>query len=434
MSGRSSGWTYAEAAAYIASLQKRGWRLGLDRMQELMRRLGNPHEGLRFFHVAGTNGKGSVTAYIQAILCRIGKRTGGYFSPYVYDFRERIQVCAEMIGEEDVARLCGIIAPISEELEATEYGGPTEFEFKTAMGFLFWKERGCDAVALEVGLGGRLDATNVVDPLVSIITSISLDHTEHLGDTVEKITVEKAGIVKPGRPVVSGAGAGAEVVRRVAEEVGAPLWELGEEVRYGTELGGSIWVETPRGRLSGLRPAMIGAFQHANMALSVGAVHAAGWVPDARVVQEAVAETRLPGRLERLGDPPRAFLDGAHNQSAILSVLNALEGFGVRVAVWSAAGGHNAREALSTLTSHIETVIACPMDHPRALSAGEVRSLAEALGAQFVESVPDALAEANRLSPERPILVIGSFYLLAEAKRALNRMCALDSEERFEPA
>lgn len=434
MSGRSSGWTYAEAAAYIASLQKRGWRLGLDRMQELMRRLGNPHEGLRFFHVAGTNGKGSVTAYIQAILCRMGMRTGGYFSPYVYDFRERIQVCGQMIREENVARLCGIIAPISEDMEATELGGPTEFEFKTAMGFLFWKELGCDAVALEVGLGGRLDATNVVDPVVSIITSISLDHTEHLGDTVEKIAAEKAGIVKPGRPVVSGAGAGAEVVRRAAEAAGAPLWELGEEVRYGAEVGGSVWVETPTGKLSGLRPAMIGSFQHANIALAVGAVHAAGWVPDERVVREAVAETRLPGRLEPWGDPPRAFLDGAHNPAALRAVLETMDALDVRVAVWSAAGGHDTRQALSALTAHLETVIACPMDHPRALSAGEVRSLAEALGAQFVESVPEALAEADRLSPERPILVTGSFYLLAEAKRALKRMFALDSEERFEPA
>lgn len=434
LSTRKMSLAYAEAVAYIASLQKRGWRLGLDRMQELMRRLGNPHEGMKFLHVAGTNGKGSVTAYIQAILCRMGLRTGGYFSPYVYDFRERIQICGKLIAKQDVARLCEMMAPVSEALELSVYGGPTEFEFKTAMGFLYWRERACDAVALEVGLGGRLDATNVVDPLVSIITSISLDHREHLGDTIEQIAAEKAGIVKPGRPVISGAGAGAEVVRRAAQIVGAPLWELEQEVRYGTDGDDSIWVETPKGRLTGLHPTMIGSFQRANVALAVGAVHAGGWVPDEQVVRQAVAETRLPGRLEPVGNPPRAFLDGAHNPAAIQAVLDALSGLGVRVAVWSAAGGHDAREALSALRERLDSVIACPMQHPRGLPSEEVKSLAEALGAQFVESVPEALAEALALSSGHPFLVTGSFYLLGEAKEALKGVFALDSEERFEPA
>jgi dihydrofolate synthase/folylpolyglutamate synthase len=434
LSARKTDWTYSEAVDYISSLQKRGWRLGLDRMQELMRRLGDPHVGQRFIHIAGTNGKGSVTAYIQAILCNMGLRTGGYFSPYVYDFRERIQICGKLIPKKDVARLCGIIAPISEDLEATDCGGPTEFEFKTSMGFLYWREQACDAVALEVGLGGRLDATNVVDPLVSVITPISLDHKEHLGDTIEQIATEKAGIVKPGRHVISGAGAGADVVRRAAQSVGAPLWELETEVRYGADADGTLWVETPKGRLEGLRPAMIGAFQHSNVALAVGAVHAAGWLPDERVVRKAVAETRLPGRLEPVGDPPRAFLDGAHNPAAIHAVLDALSAFGVRVAVWSAAGGHDAREALSTLTTRLDAVIACPMQHPRALRSEDVKRLAEALGARFAPNVPDALAEAVGLSAERPILVTGSFYLLAEAREAAVRAFALDSEGRFEPA
>jgi len=431
---RPSDWTYGEAVAYISSLEKRGWRLGLDRMQELLRRLGNPHEGQKFLHVAGTNGKGSVTAYIQAILCEMGLRAGGYFSPYVYDFRERIQICGEMIPEQDVTRLCGVLAPISDSLQGTEYGGPTEFEFKTAMGLLFWRERACDAVALEVGLGGRLDATNVVDPVVSVITSISLDHREHLGDTVEQIAAEKAGIVKPKRPVVSGAGAGAHVVREIADAVGAPLWELGAEVRCGVNEAGALWVETPVARFGGLRPAMVGEHQQSNVALAIGAIHVAGWHPEERAVREAVAKTRLPGRLEPLGDPPRLFLDGAHNAAAIQAVLDALAGFRVQTAVWSAASGHDAEAVLAKLTARLPSVIACPMQHRRALPSEEVRILANRHGASYAASVSDALAEAQRLSEGRPILVTGSFYLLAEAKEAAKTTLGLDSARRFEPA
>lgn len=434
MTERARDWTYAEAVAYISSLEKRGWRLGLDRMRELLRRLDNPHDGQKFLHVAGTNGKGSVTAYIQAILCEMGLRAGGYFSPYVYDFRERIQICGEMIPEQDVARLTGVLAPVSDALECTEYGGPTEFEFKTAMGFLFWRERACDAVALEVGLGGRLDATNVVDPVVSVITSISLDHREHLGDTVEQIAAEKAGIVKPGRPVVCGAGAGAGVVREVADAVGAPLWELGAEVRYGDDGAGALWVETPVDRLGGLRPAMVGKCQRANVALAIGAIHAGGWRPEERAVREAVAKTRLPGRLEPLGDPPRLFLDGAHNPAAMEAVLEELAGCGVEVAIWSAAVGHDAGATLATLTARLPSVIACPMLHPRGLPPGEVRTLATGHGAGYAASVGDGLAEALSLSPGRPILVTGSFYLLAEAREAAKTALGLDSERRFEPA
>lgn len=403
-------------------------------MQEFLRRVDNPHLGTKFLHVAGTNGKGSVTAYIQAILCQMGLRAGGFFSPYVYDFRERIQLCGEMIPEEDVARLCGVLAPVSDALVGTEFGGPTEFEFKTAMGFLFWRERGCDAVALEVGLGGRLDATNVVDPIVSVVTPIALDHREHLGDTIEQIAAEKAGIVKPGRPVVSGAGDGAPTIRNFAKRLGAPLWELGAEVRLRAESDGAIAVHTPVGRVRGLRPAMLGVHQRANVALAVAAIHAAGWTPEESAVQAAVARARLPGRLQPLGEPPRAFLDGAHNPAALRAVLDALGGEGVRVAVWSAATGHDADAALAELTSRLPVVIACPMKHSRALSGQEMQALARTHGARFSKEVADAVAEALSLSPRHPILVTGSFYLLAEAKEAIESAFGLDSESRFEPA
>src|SRR5688500_11172275 len=216
--------TYTEARKYIESLQARGWRLGLDRMEAFLDRLGNPHDGLRAFHVAGTNGKGSVTGMIAACLTSAGYKTGSFYSPYVYDFRERIQIDGEMISEADVARLTALIKPVADEMACEEVGGPTEFEFKTAMAFVFWKEMGCEVAAVEVGLGGRLDATNVIEePICAVITEIGLDHQQYLGDTIEKIAFEKAGIIKPGRPVVTGVtdDRAHKVISEVATERGS---------------------------------------------------------------------------------------------------------------------------------------------------------------------------------------------------------------------
>ena len=216
--------TYPEARKYIESLQARGWRLGLDRMEVFLDRLGNPHDGLRAFHIAGTNGKGTVTGMISACLTSAGYKTGSFYSPYVYDFRERIQIDGEMISKADVARLTALIKPVADEMVYEEVGGPTEFEFKTAMAFVYWKEMGCDVAAVEVGLGGRLDATNVIEePVCAVITEIGLDHQQYLGDTIEKIAFEKAGIVKPGRPVVTGVtdDRAYGVIREAAEERGS---------------------------------------------------------------------------------------------------------------------------------------------------------------------------------------------------------------------
>jgi dihydrofolate synthase / folylpolyglutamate synthase len=200
---------YQQAQDYIASLAQRGWRLGLDRMTEFAARadlVGSLGDGdsPKFIHVAGTNGKGSVTAMLQSCLVDQGHRTGAFFSPYVVDPRERIQFGREMISKEDLAAIATKLMPIGESLSETEFGGVTEFEFKTAMGFEYWKQKECDWVALEVGLGGRLDATNIITPASSAIVSISYDHVSILGETLAEIAREKAGVIKPGRPVVVG--------------------------------------------------------------------------------------------------------------------------------------------------------------------------------------------------------------------------------------
>jgi dihydrofolate synthase/folylpolyglutamate synthase len=207
--------------------------LKLDRMRALLHRLGDPHEQLRAVHVAGSKGKGSTCAMLAAVLRRAGCGTGLFTSPHLEDVRERIQTDGELISRDDLAALMDELRPAVEALEAAGQP-PTFFEVGTALGFLHFQRKGCDVVVVEVGLGGRFDSTNVLTPLVSVITSISLDHTAVLGESVEKIAFEKAGIIKPGVPVVSGVTdpAARDVIQRVAAENGAPLTQLGTDFQY----------------------------------------------------------------------------------------------------------------------------------------------------------------------------------------------------------
>lgn len=360
-------------------------------MEVFLDRLGNPHEGVKAFHVAGTNGKGSVTGMIAKCLSAAGKKTGAFFSPYVYDFRERIQIDGEMIARADVASLTQRIKPIAEDLSFEEVGGPTEFEFKTAMAFLYWKERGCEVVAVEVGLGGRLDATNVInEPLCAVITEIGLDHQAYLGDTLEKIAFEKAGILKRGRPVVTGVtddGAFA-VIRAVAEERGCECFRV---------------LPAPRGDEETMPD-----FRARNRSVAMEALRRG--MPEALgTADEALRTFSLPGRMELVSEHPRILLDGAHNEQAIRAILENIDGH--IVCVYSAATGHQPLTAV--LRDRCRKVLVAPMKHPRALLGPEL--------AATHETVHDALKAAMaELREGETLLITGSFFLLAEAKDALH--------------
>jgi len=210
---------YDQALGYLSGLLKFGIKFGLDRFAELCRRMGNPQDSLRAIHVGGTNGKGSTCAFIASILQAAGYTVGTYLSPYVYDVRERIQINGEPISKDDFALLMTEIAPHLEAVAQTDLGQGTEFEAKTLMAFLYFLRRNVDYAVIEVGMGGRYDCTNVIHPLVSVITNVSLDHTERLGETIEEIAWDKAGIAKPGVPLVTAANA--ECRMRNAEREGA---------------------------------------------------------------------------------------------------------------------------------------------------------------------------------------------------------------------
>ena len=250
---------FDEALGYMQGRLRLGVKLGNDRFLALLERMGRPQEKLRVIHIGGTKGKGSTTAMTAGILQAAGYKVGAYLSPYVYDVRERVQINGEMISREDFARWVTAVRPHVEALEQTELGPTTEFELKTAVGLCYFAEQAVDYAVLEVGLGGRLDATNIIArPLVTVITNIGLDHTEILGDTLGAIAGEKAGIVKPGVPCVTGVPVGGEawaVIARVCAERGARLVNIGSDHWD----GGAITLTTPRRTLTDVHLRLHGA-------------------------------------------------------------------------------------------------------------------------------------------------------------------------------
>lgn len=414
---------YAEAVAYLSGLQNRGWRLGLDRMEAFLDRSGLSHNlgnGLtQYLHVAGTNGKGSVTAYLQSMLVESGVRTGAFFSPYVVDLRERVQLGRDLIDRNEFARHIEALAPIAADLESTEFGGVTEFEMKTAVGIRSWTEHETQWVALEVGLGGRLDATNVVTPAASGIVSIGYDHTAILGPTLGDIAREKAGIIKPGRPVVTGdlpPEALESVAVRVAE-TGSEWWRWGQELRLtGT---GPYTVETPRGRVESLVPGLVGAPQPHNMAVAVAMTLVAGAVTDPDAIRRGCERAQLPGRFQRLESNGHTYiLDGAHNaESAELLRLTLDQHYPGRrfTLITGMVDGHDPEGVQAPIRERVARTYVAPIDFYRALPPEGLAAYVH--NGTACESVAEAITAAE--SHDEIILVTGSFYLVGDVLRTL---------------
>ena len=413
--------TYDEALDAMNRLETRPWRKGLDRMRELVLRAGLASDlnERGYIHVAGTNGKGTTTAFVESILRHQGHRTGAFYSPYVVDYRERIQAEGKVIEREDLVRLVEAFLPIANGLADTEFGGASKFEVETAMALAYWREKRCDWVALEVGLGGRLDATNVVTPRACAIVSIGLDHTAILGNTVEEIAAEKAGIIKPGIPVVVGEmpRSASDIIEGTARNVGAPVWRIGKEVAYWRK--GSAWaVQTPGESFLGLQPTLLGERTAHNMALAIAACHASGALRDGGNVSEAVKSAWLPGRFEvrKIGGREVIF-DGAHNHEAAASLRLTLQGRSLRLVSNMIAGHDVARfyQALQPVGVEVS-----PINAPRALGVEAAVAAINALGiaAEGHSSVRTAM-EAALQKGDATVVVTGSNYLVGEALRGL---------------
>lgn len=425
--------SFLDAEQVLADLERRGWRLGLDRMDEYIDLLGlrgSLGPTPKFVHVTGTNGKGSVTCYVQHVLAAQGLNVGAFYSPYVFTSRERIQLGTEYITEEDFIDLVRRLVPVGEQLTKSEMGGPTEFETKTAMGFQYWADKGCDWVALEVGLGGKLDATNIVDPAVSVIVTISLDHTKILGETVEEIAEEKAGIIKAGRPVVVGnvPKSALRVIESRAKEMGSPLYVFGRDFNFSPDAHGGISVQLPDREITDLQPGMPGEYQHHNLAVALTALEVSGGLVDLDQARKSVMRARLPGRMQKLfWNGFELLLDGAHNPAGAKSLADSLVPFvesGQRMSVMaSQVSGHDTVGVFRELRRLSDTIVVCPVDFFRTKLIDELVDAAKVAGFDQIiskENSTEAL-EAFRptLDPLGLGVVCGSFYLLGELGKEL---------------
>ena len=421
--------TYRDAVYKINSLLRFGMKPGLERIQALLDRMGNPQKQLKFVHVAGTNGKGSACALLSSVLREAGYRTGLFTSPYITDFRERFQINGEEIPEETLARILGRLMPMVEEM--AERGEViTEFELITALAFQWFYEEKCDVVVLEVGLGGRFDATNVIDtPLAAVIMSISLDHTAILGDTVEQIAFEKCGIVKEGGDVVlypdQEEGVYGVVAHAVQNHNGRLVLPSPSSVR---EVSSSIEGTVASYRDEKYQLPFLGAHQLKNAAAAFAALELLkekGYRISREAMQAGVARAYIPARMEVLGRSPLVILDGAHNPGAARVLAQALEKYLPHrkiIGVMGMLKDKDSRSSLRSLASLFQALITASPKNPRALPAAELADRAREYCSQVFaeEELSKAICLARKLAGEDGAIVIcGSLYLAGEIRPLL---------------
>lgn len=429
---------YSEALDFIHGISRLGSKLGLERVRELLERIGCPQDKLSFVHVAGTNGKGSTCTMLSYILAEAGFKTGLYISPFVLDFRERIQVGNKMISEEELVESTAFVKQKWDEMNA-EGKPPTEFEVVVAIAFDYFVRSRCDVVVLEVGLGGRLDATNVIaSPLCSVITNIGIDHTELLGNTISEITAEKCGIIKENGMTVTYPRQDAEalgVIEAICEERHNRLIVPGEASVVSMDINGSV---IEYGGAS-IRIPLSGEHQVFNAVTVVEAVKALrlkGFeIPDESVAA-GISKTMFPSRLETLCEKPLILLDGAHNLLGAQALAKSLEMLGGRKihAVVAFMSDKDADGILREVLPYCHTVTAYRLpQNPRSMPVTEVMGLA----AKYCDRVYAAgTIDAALIQPVfrsgggDAVLIFGSLYF-ASIIRPVAKSLNLDLIKRL---
>lgn len=415
-----------EAIAYIHSLEKFGIRPGLERISELCKLLGNPQIGMKFIHVAGTNGKGSTSTFISNILKYAGCNVGLYTSPYVIDFRERIQYNGSMIEPDELAECVTEVKRIQQKADFIA----TEFEAVTAAAFLYFKRKKCDYVVLEVGLGGRFDATNVIpSPVAAVIASISMDHMAVLGNTIEKIAFEKCGIIKEGSTVISYPLQRPEalaVIKKTCTDKQVPLifpditkLRIGKSDLHGTNA-----------EYKNIKFILLLAGEHMvyNTVTAIEAVKAV--LPDIseEALIQGIAASRMPARLELISEKPTVILDGGHNEDC----AEALREFIIKnsggkriIAVTSMMADKDYNKYLSLVLPLVSETVTCRANVPRALESDELAAAAFAY-CPMVTDIPNpeaaVKAALERAENDDIVIICGSFYLAGEVRAYLKEV------------
>ncbi|MBO9130511.1 folylpolyglutamate synthase/dihydrofolate synthase family protein [Bacillus sp. 165] len=424
--------TYEEAVEWIHNRLQFGIKPGLERMQWMLARLENPERRIKCIHIAGTNGKGSTVTYIRSILQKADYTIGTFTSPYIESFNERISINSIPISDEEIIQLVSVVKPITEELDETDLGAATEFEVITVMAlYYFGKMNAVDLVLFEAGLGGRLDSTNVIHPVLTIITTIGFDHMRILGETLGEIAGEKAGIIKSGVPLVTGVKQfeALQVIKEQAERKRAKVYELDRDFSVedikSVKTGESFSFQCPFGVYKNLSISMKGVHQVQNASVAVMAVKYLqtylSFLIEEQHIRSGLQEAFWLGRFEQVAENPSIIIDGAHNPEGIDSLVQTIRAHysTSRITIiFSALSDKPIEIMVGKLEEIASKMIFTTFDFPRAVSAKMLSTYGQLENKEVFEDWKEGIVETiDNLGENETLIITGSLYFISEVRK-----------------
>ena len=424
--------TYEEAIGWIHSRLKFGIKPGLERMRWMLEELGNPERHIKCVHLAGTNGKGSTLTYMRYMLEGAKYKVGTFTSPYIESFNERISVNGTPIADEEITELVKLVKPVVEILDETDVGEATEFEIITVMAICYFgKFNFCDVVLFETGLGGRFDSTNVIHPVLTIITNIGHDHMHILGNTLGEIAYEKAGIIKSGVPVITGVQdeEALQVIQNVAKENHANLYEMGNHFtalhKQSSEDGEQFDFTCPFASFEDVRITMKGSHQVGNAALALMAIMYVktylSFLIEEEEIRTGLQEAYWVGRFEKLQSNPDIIIDGAHNPEGIESLVKTVEAHYKDknvIVLFTALGDKQLHNMVGQLETIADEIIFTTFAFDRAISADKLASYSQKESKLVFENWKEAIDTKVEMIAENDVFIItGSLYFISEVRK-----------------
>ena len=417
--------TYKQALSYLYGLQKYGVKFGLSKTSNIMKKMGNPHKGKKYIHIAGTNGKGSVSAMVESVLMKSGFKVGFYSSPHLVTFTERFRINRKEISKKKVIELTEEIKSVIDPSEP-----PTYFEATTAMAFAYFARENTDIAILEVGMGGRRDATNIIKPLVSAITNISLEHQSFLGNTLIEIAGEKAGIIKKGVNTIAAATQPkvSRFFRETCEERKAPYFQVGKDIRYRNSGNGFNYYGLNR-NIRNINLSLKGEFQNRNTALAIGILELLekkGYKFEEQDIKTGVEETTWPGRIQILSEKPLIVVDGAHNPGAARVLEEVVKNdFSYKrlILVLGVMNDKDIRSIVKEIAGMADHVICSSPEYYRSAKPEDIYRIVSDYSKQceIIKSLPEAIGRAREMAdPDDMILITGSLFTVGEALTAID--------------